>query len=315
VLHDRAKPRDPGAVVIREVGPRDGLQSVSADISTVDKVRLITELDQAGIGRMEVGSFVSRRAVPQMADTAEVVAATLGMRARREALVVSTRGARDALESGIEQLVVVVAASDRFSRANVRQSTEEALATAGEIVSLASGRASVVGDVATAFGCAYDGAVALDRVVSVAVSMRSLGIDEITLCDTNGYAAPADVGRLVSAVAGEIGSAATVGLHFHNTRGLGLANVWAGLEAGVRLFDASVGGIGGCPFSPGATGNIATEDLVHLLEVSGFATGVDLDRLTSTARWLEGVLGVALPGQVMRAGPRWITRQRHAESA
>jgi len=306
-------PHDTGPVVIRDVGPRDGLQSIGANIATDDKVRLVTELDQAGIKRLEIGSFVSRRAVPQMADTAEVVAATAGVRARREVLVVNTRGAHDALQSGVEQLVVVVAASDRFSRANVRQSTAEALATAGEITSIAEGRALVVADIATAFGCAYEGAVSHHRVVTVAESLRSFGIDEITLCDTNGYAAPADVRRLVGVVAGEIG-AVTLGLHFHNTRGLGLANVCAGLDAGVRLFDASVGGIGGCRFSPGATGNIATEDLVHLLEISGLATGIDLDRLTATARWLEGVLGFPLPGQVMRAGPRW-SHPRQSEPA
>ena len=219
------------------------------------------------------------------------------------------------MESGVEQLVVVVAASDRFSRANVRRSTNEALATAREIVSLADGRAHVVADVATAFGCAYEGAVSHHRVVTLATSLCSFGIDEITLCDTNGYAAPADVRRLVSVVAGEVGAATRLGLHFHDTRGLGMANVWAGLEAGVRLFDASVGGIGGCPFSPGATGNIATEDLVHLLEISGLPTGIDLDRLTATARWLEGVLDFRLPGQVMRAGPRWNTHPWQSESA
>jgi hydroxymethylglutaryl-CoA lyase len=205
-----------------------------------------------------------------------------------------------------------VAASDSFSRANVRSSTAEALDEAGRIVEAARAKGiDVVADIATAFGCAYEGPVETERIVAVAHHLRSLGVMEITLADTTGMAAPAEVPRAVDAVRAAVGDDVVIGLHFHNTRGLGLANVCAGLDAGVRLFDSSIGGLGGCPFSPGATGNVSSEDLVHLLTIMGLRTGIDLDRLIGVSSWLERTLGITLPSQVLRSGPRWLSKGVH----
>jgi hydroxymethylglutaryl-CoA lyase len=296
-------------ITVREVGARDGLQSLSLSIPTADKVTLVRGLADAGVSRAEVGSFVGARAVPQMADSAAVFAGVTDIALVKEALVVRAARVAEAAAAGADVVVLVVAASDSFSRANVRSSTSEALVEAGRIVEAARAEGiDVVADVATAFGCAYEGSVATERVVAVARHLRSLGVMEITLADTAGMAAPADVRRGVDAVQAAVGDDVVIGLHFHNTRGLGLANVCAGLDAGVRLFDASVGGLGGCPFSPGATGNISSEDLVHLLTIMGLRTGIDLDRLIDVSSWLERTLGVALPSQVLRAGPRWLTK-------
>lgn len=298
-------------VTVREVGPRDGLQSLSTIVPLDAKVRLIRTLSAAGVVRIEAGSFVSPKAVPQMADSAAVFSSTEDLTGvSLEALVVDRRGALRALDAGVSYLVVVAAASDRFSSANVKMTTDQAIAEIAGIAEIAAARGTrVVADIATAFGCAYLGVVPIDRVADVAASLHTLGIDELTLADTTGMATPPDVGTVVDAVRDRCPDA-TIGLHFHNTRGLGLANVWAGIGAGVRLFDSSIGGIGGCPFSPGATGNVATEDLVHLLEATGHNTGIDLDRLIAVGLQLERELGFSLPGQLLRSSPRWITKER-----
>lgn len=298
-------------VTVREVGPRDGLQSLSTIVPLDAKVRLIRTLSAAGVVRIEAGSFVSPKAVPQMADSAEVFGSIDDLTGvSMEALVVDRRGALRALDAGVSCLVVVAAASDRFSLANVRMTTDQAIAEIAGIAEIAAARSTrVVADIATAFGCAYQGVLPIDRVADVAASLHALGIDELTLADTTGVATPPEVGTVVDAVRDRCPDA-TIGLHFHNTRGLGLANVWAGVGAGVRLFDSSVGGIGGCPFSPGATGNIATEDLVHLLEATGHNTGIDLERLIAVGLQLERELGFSLPGQLLRSSPRWITKGR-----
>jgi hydroxymethylglutaryl-CoA lyase len=298
-------------VTVREVGPRDGLQSLSAIVPLDTKVRLVRTLSAAGVVRIEAGSFVSPRAVPQMADSADVFGATDDLTGVSiEALVVDRRGALRAVDAGVSCLVVVAAASDRFSMANVKMTTDQAIAEIAAITEIATAHSTrVVADIATAFGCAYQGVVPVDRIADVAASMHTFGVDELTLADTTGMATPPDVGTVVDAVRDRCPDA-TIGLHFHNTRGLGLANVWAGIEAGVRLFDSSIGGIGGCPFSPGATGNVATEDLVHLLEATGHTTGIDLERLISVGLELERELGIALPGQLLRSRPRWLTKER-----
>jgi hydroxymethylglutaryl-CoA lyase len=296
-------------IIVREVGARDGLQSLALSIPTADKVALVRGLADAGVPRAEVGSFVGARAVPQMADSAAVFAGVTDLAVVKEALVVRAARVAEAAAAGANAVVLVVAASDSFSRANVRASTAEALDEAGRIVEAArTKRIDVVADIATAFGCAYEGPVATERVVAVAHHLRSLGVMEITLADTTGMAAPAEVRPAVDAVRAAVGDDVVIGLHFHNTRGLGLANVCAGLDAGVRLFDSSVGGLGGCPFSPGATGNISSEDLVHLLTIMGLRTGIDLDRMIEVSSRLERTLGVQLPSQVLRAGPRWLTK-------
>ncbi len=289
-------------VSIRDVGPRDGLQSVAASPAAAVKATLVSRLAAAGIPRIEAGSFVSPTAVLQMADSDEVFSNV----ERRpgsalEALVLDERGTRRAIEARPDALVTVVAASDTFSRRNVRRSTREALDTAINIRALAqqAGLDTVV-DIATSFGCAYEGPVPVARVASVAWDLARAGFTEITLADTTGMATPTAVTRVVAAVVAQVGPDVRIGLHFHNTRGLGLVNVMSGLDAGVRLFDASIGGIGGCPFSPGATGNICTEDLVNLLHSLRLETGTDLPALVGAARWLEGELGFALPGQLMR---------------
>ena len=293
-------------VLVRDVGPRDGIQSLPLPAVPLDvKRRLVEGLAAAGLARIEAGSFVSPRAVPQMADSAPLfewpsTSATL------EAVVVNERGAKAAADAGAQVLVGVVAVSDAFSHRNVGQSTADAIAELGRIASVALDRSiPVTVDLATAFGCAYTGRVPVDDVTRVAATVAEFGVDEITLADTIGAAAPNDITEAVAAVGDRVGDDVAVGLHLHDTRGLGLANVCAGLDAGVRRFDASVGGLGGCPFSPGATGNICTEDLGHLLHALGYEAGVDLDALIDVSSTLAADLGVTLPSHLLRAGPRF----------
>jgi len=292
-------------VLVRDVGPRDGIQSLPLPAVALDvKQRLVEGLAAAGLARIEAGSFVSPRAVPQMADSAALFERPLDSSV--EALVVNERGAKAAADAGAQVLVGVVAVSDAFSHRNVGQSTAEAIAELERIASVARDRAiPVTVDLATAFGCAYTGRVSPADVARVAAAVAEFGVEEITLADTIGAAAPNDITDVVEVVRDRVGGDIAVGLHLHDTRGLGLANVCAGLDAGVRRFDASVGGLGGCPFSPGATGNICTEDVVHLLEAMGFGTGVDLDALLAVSAALEADLGITLPSHLLRAGPRF----------
>jgi hydroxymethylglutaryl-CoA lyase len=292
-------------VVVREVGPRDGLQSLSKAPAAPARVALVRALAHAGVTRIEAGAFVSPRAVPAMADSPAVFAACQDLApARVEALVMNETGALRALEARADALVCVVSTSETFSQRNVRMSVDEALAVAGRIAVLGQEAGiTVVADIATAFGCGYEGLVPDEAVVRVAAALADAGIEELTLADTTGMAFPQAVARTVAAVRGSVPSTTTLGLHFHNTRGLGLVNVQAGLEAGIRLFDASIGGLGGCPFSPGATGNVCTEDLVHLLHLLGLSTGIDLAALVRVAHDAEQSVGFELPGQLLRSGP------------
>jgi hydroxymethylglutaryl-CoA lyase len=239
-----------------------------------------------------------------MSDSAALFERLLG--ASLEALVVNERGATAAVDAGARVLVGVVAVSDAFSHRNVGQSTADAIVELGRIASVAHDRGvAVTVDLATAFGCAYTGRVAVDDVVRVSEAVADLGVEEITLADTIGAAAPNDITEVVATVTKAVGGGVAVGLHLHDTRGLALANACAGLDAGVRRFDASVGGLGGCPFSPGATGNVCTEDLVHLLHALGVETGIDLDALVAVSATLEEDLGFTLPSHLLRAGPRF----------
>jgi hydroxymethylglutaryl-CoA lyase len=292
----------PAWISVREVGPRDGLQNEDP-IPTESKVRLIDTLSLTGVGRIEAVSFVHPKAIPQMADADEVwTRITRRPAVRYSALVPNLRGAERALDRGFTEIEVVVSASDTHNRRNVNRSTAESLEDIGRIVALAHARgATCEVIVATAFGCPYEGDVPVERVLSVVDQALAAAADTVSYGDTTGMGTPTRVTRLV----GETRSAhpeLPLGLHFHNTRGTGLANVLAALELGVADFDASVGGLGGCPYAPRATGNIATEDLVYLLEGEGFETGVDLDALIEIAEWLDGLLGRRLEGQVYRAG-------------
>ena len=294
----------PQRLSLREVGPRDGLQN-EAPVPTADKVALIEALSRTGVERIEAVSFVHPKAIPQMADAAEVWAA-VERRAgvRSSAVVPNLTGARRALDAGCTEIEVVVSASDTHNRKNLNRSTEESLddiAAMMEVVHSRGATCQVI--VSTAWGCPYEGDVPVDRVLAVAGRALRDGADGLSYGDTTGMATPSRVTRLV----GETRMAnpgVPLNLHFHNTRGTGLANVLAALQLGVGDFDASVGGLGGCPYAPGATGNIATEELVHMVEDLGVATGVDLEAMIEVAAQAERIVGRTLPSQVLRAGPR-----------
>ena len=292
----------PARVLVTDVSPRDGLQSEPAFVPTATKIALVEALAATGLGRIEVTSFVHPKAVPQMAD-AEAVLTGITRRpgVRYSALVPNARGAERALAARADELNVTVAATDTFSQRNVRMTVAESAAACGEVVRLAAG-VPVVGTVSVAFGCPYEGDVAPACVLDLVARLADLGVSELTLADTIGVANPRQVAELVAAVRARW-PALPVGLHFHDTRGLGLANVLAGLQAGVDRYDASAAGIGACPFAPGATGNICTEDLVYLLEGLGIASGVDLAALIAAAAQVRDAVGHAVPSHMLRAGP------------
>jgi len=294
----------PERLSLREVGPRDGLQNEDP-VPTEAKIALIDALSQTGVSRIEAVSFVHPKAIPQMADAAEVWAGIArNPSVRYSALVPNLVGAQRALDAGFTEIEVVVSASDTHNRKNVNRSTDESLDDIARIIDLVHARgATVQAIVSTAWGCPYEGEVPVERVLSVAARTVRDGADGLSYGDTTGMATPTRVTRLV----GETRSALPdvgLNLHFHNTRGAGLANVLAALQLGVSDFDASVGGLGGCPYAPGATGNIATEELVHMVEDMGVATGVNLEAMIHAAGEAERIVGRTLPSQVLRAGPR-----------
>jgi hydroxymethylglutaryl-CoA lyase len=294
----------PASISLREVGPRDGLQN-EAPVPTAAKVALIDALSRTGVGRIEAVSFVHPKAIPQMADADDVWSQIKrSAEVRYSALVPNMRGAERALASGFGEIEVVVSASDTHNRKNVNRSTAESLDDIAMVIKTAhDAGASCQVIVSTAWGCPYEGDVPEARVVEVARRAVRDGADGISFGDTTGMATPSRVQRLV----GEFRSAYPemgLNLHFHNTRGTGLANVLTALELGVADFDASVGGLGGCPYAPGATGNIATEELVHMVEDMGVATGIDLESMIEAAAEAERIVGRTLPSQVLRAGPR-----------
>ena len=291
-----------------EVGARDGLQNEAAVIGTSDKLTLITRLLDAGVKRIEVASFVNPARVPQMADGEAVIA---GLPDRKDVgyigLCLNKRGVLRAIASrehgrGVDEAGCVVVASDSFGQRNQGQTIAEGIAENHAMLRLAA-EAGLVPQVtiSAAFGCPFEGAVPPARVITIARDMAEAGAVEIALADTIGVAVPAQVADLFGAVAAAV-PGVRLRAHFHDTRGTGIANAWAAYQAGVRVLDASLGGLGGCPFAPAATGNIATEDLVYMLERSGIATGVDLDRAIAVNAWFAGVLGKALPSSVAKAG-------------
>jgi len=290
-------------IEIVEVGPRDGLQNESVLFSTQQKLAFIERAIQAGVRRIEVASFVNPKLVPQMAD-AEAVSA--GLVPRDDViyigLVLNKRGALRAIEAGLDELGAVCAASDGFATRNQGQTSDESLAMCCEVVRLArqEGRRGQI-TISTAFGCPFDGEVDPQRVVDMAKTAAAAEPVEVAIADTIGVAGPRDVAELVARVKAAI-APLPVRVHFHNTRNTGLANVWAAVNAGAATVDASLGGLGGCPFAPRATGNVPTEDVIYMLERSGYHTGLDIDRVIETAAWLAGEMGRELPGMLSKAG-------------
>jgi len=286
-------------ILISEVGPRDGLQSIATVMPLEAKKAWIDAEAAAGVTEIEVGSFVPAKLLPQLADTAEVAryARTIpGLTVA--ALVPNLRGAEAAVEAGVHKITLPLSVSETHSLKNVRrthaQMLEEARAIAAMIAALpAERRPRFEGGLSTAFGCTLEGHVPPARVIALAEALMQAGCDEVGLADTSGYANPAQVRDLVRQVHAAVGRHALSGLHLHNTRGLGLANVIAGLEVGITTFDSSLGGLGGCPFAPGASGNIVTEDLVFMLEAMGLRTGIDLPKLLR----VRAILREALPGE------------------
>jgi len=296
----------PAHATVVEVGMRDGLQSEADVIPLADKLALTRALIAAGIRHFEISSFVSPRAVPQLADAAELVAALAGERRNLElsALVPNPRGAARAAEAGVDTMVVFVSASESHNQKNVNRSVADSLDGFREVCRIAGQHGiPVAGAIATAFGCPFEGEVPISRVVDIARSFRDLGMSVLTLGDTTGMATPPLVRERVMALR-EAVPELPISLHFHNTRGIAMANVLAGLELGVERYESAIGGLGGCPFAPGATGNAATEDLVYLLAECGVETGVDLDRLIDASKLAARTVGHDLPAQVSKAGPR-----------
>jgi hydroxymethylglutaryl-CoA lyase len=293
----------PAAVEIVEVSPRDGLQDEQTRLSTASKIELIERSMAAGVRRIEAVSFVRPDRVPAMADAEEVVAGVTRRAGVRVAgLVLNRRGLERALAAAVDEINVVVLVTETFSRRNQGLGVDEALSMwAGVAAAARSAGVPASVTLAAAFGCPYEGMVDPGKVRDVAQRVAEAGPFEIALADTIGCGVPPEVAGLVRLVAQDTGL--PVRVHLHNSRNTGFANAVAAVSAGAATVDASIGGIGGCPFAPGATGNIATEDLVHLLDRMGIVTGLDLDVLLDTSHWLAGALGHALPGQVARAGP------------
>ena len=286
-------------ILVSEVGPRDGLQSIKSIMPLAAKKAWISALAASGLREIEVGSFVPAQVLPQLADTAEVVAHALTIPNLTVAVLVpNLRGAEAAVRAGAHKLTIPFSASETHSLKNVRRTHAQMFDEVRGIVALlavqpAKTRPKLEGGLSTAFGCTYEGVVPADKVVALAEQLVSAGCDEVGLADSVGFANPAQVRDLVVRVRAVTGKQRFAGLHLHNTRGLGLANVVAGLEVEVDTFDSSMGGIGGCPFAPGATGNIVTEDLVFMLEAMGLHTGIDFEKLMAA----RTILAAAVPGE------------------
>lgn len=287
------------SVLISEVGPRDGLQNVKAIMPTAAKKAWIAAEAAAGVREIEVGSFVPAKVLPQLADTAEIVAFARTIPGLKVAVLVpNARGAADAIAAGAHKLTLPLSVSETHSLKNLRRTHAQVIDEARQIAGLIADlpewkRPHFEGSLSTVFGCTLEGAVPDAQIARLAEELMSAGCDEVGLSDTTGYADPTAVRHLVKLVRGVVGGAALTGIHLHNTRGLGLANVLAALECGLDTIDASLGGLGGCPFAPGASGNIVTEDLAFMLEAMGLDTGIDLEALFQVRR----IVAEALPGE------------------
>ena len=292
-------------VLVTEVGTRDGLQSEKPFIPTEIKAGLINALIDAGVKSFEATSFVSPRAVPQLADASEVMA-LIHRRpgVRLTALVPNARGAERAAAAHVHMMACFVSASETHTKANLNKTIDAALKDFAEMAPIAKQYGIPLrGAIATAFGCPFEGDVSLDNILKITEAYIADGARHISLGDTTGMATPPVVTKTVEAIQSRFPEA-MISLHFHNTRGIGLANVMNGLALGIREYESSFGGLGGCPFAPGATGNICTEDLVYLLHECGYETGIDLEALAAIARRVQDVMQRELPGQYMKSGPR-----------
>ena len=292
----------PGAVTLVEVGPRDGLQNEAEIIATADKIAFIDRLSAAGFAAIEVGAFVSPKWVPQMGDAAEVFAGIQHRNGTRySALVPNLAGLERAHSAGVADVAIFAAASEAFSRKNINQSIKDSLATYRDVCERALALdMRVRGYLSTSFGCPFEGAVDPQRVAEVAAELFAMGVYEVAVSDTIGIAHPGQVPIVVDAVAARM-PLERIALHFHDTRGTALANVLAALHLGITTFDSSAGGLGGCPYAPGATGNLATEDLVYMLDGLGITTGVDLGAVVETSTFIEPRVGHPLASRYYRA--------------
>jgi hydroxymethylglutaryl-CoA lyase len=289
-----------------EVVTRDGFQMEPQFVPTDTKAALIDALSECGYAKIEATSFTSAKAIPMLRDAEEVMG-----RIRRvpgveyAVLVPNLRGAERALESRADELNLVMSASESHNQANLRMVRQQSIAALSEVIRVVEGRAAINVSLSTAFGCPMEGHVPAGEVVGLAERFAGLGVRGITVCDTTGMAHPGQVSVMCETLQQRLPSSLQLTLHFHNTRGMGLANVLAAVQSGIVRFDGSLGGLGGCPYAPGACGNIASEDAIHMLKAMGHDVGVDLDRLLGIARRLPTIVGHEVPAQVSKAGPLW----------
>ena len=295
-------------VKITEVGPRDGFQSEKTILKTEDKIDVINHLIDAGYQRIEVSSFVSPKAIPQLADAETILnKVKRNSKSTLAALVPNAKGALRAVEAKLDEIVVFLSASESHNKKNVNRTVKESLQGFKEIADIAGkNNIPVQGDIATAFGCPFEGNVSSKKLVDISKEYKLMGFKGVTLGDTTGMATPPVVTDAINAIRDNVPDF-EITLHFHNTRGVGLANVMTGLNQGISDYESCFGGMGGCPFAPNATGNICSEDLIYLLHEMGIETGIDLDQLINIAKKVESLVGHKLPGQVMRAGPRLLS--------
>lgn len=290
-------------IVVTEVGPRDGLQNEPETLAPTERLEFIRLLVAAGLKRIEAVSFVNPGRIPQMAGAEEIVAGLPDTPdVRFSGLALNGRGIERALATRIDAVHCTVAVSDAFNERNAGRSTNASVDSLAGAIRAASKERTFVAILGTAFGCPYQGVVEPSRVMEVAGALLDAGCTELTLADTTGVAVPSQVRSLVKAVRKQFGTDLILGLHFHNTRGLGLANAYAGALEGVSYFDSSVAGVGGCPFAPKAVGNVCTEDMVNMFEGNGWSTGLSINRLLAASRWLERRLDRTLPGMLMKVG-------------
>lgn len=289
-------------IEICEVGPRDGLQNEKKILSTEQKVELIERLIQSGIKKIEAVSFVNPKVVPQMADAEEVMKSVPKVEGVTYAgLVLSRSGMERALNTSVDSIHIVTTLSDEFNMRNARRTVDQAVTELTAVVQDGvSANKEVIAVLGTAFGCPFSGDVPRQKIIDVSEAFLESGVSGITLADTTGLANPIQVSEIVTEFRNHFGDDIKFGLHFHNTRGLGLANVFAGYQAGARIFDSSIGGLGGCPFAPKAVGNVCTEDMVNMFEEMSVNTGTNLETLVETAQWLEKEMGRTLDGMMMK---------------
>ena len=297
-----SRPRLPARVTVVEVGPRDGLQNEAATIPTATKIAFVDALADAGLPVIEIAAFVNPARVPQMGDAAEVAR---GIRRRPEtrytALVPNLRGLAAARQSGMTEIAVFAAASETFSQRNINQSIEASLSAYAAVIQEAQAQGiRVRGYLSTAFGCPFEGAVPPARVVELTERLLEMGASEVAVSDTIGVATPGQVAGMVDALATRV-PLQSIALHLHDTRGTALANVFGALECGITTFDASAGGLGGCPFAPGAAGNLSTEDLIYMLHGLGIETGVNLEAVVGASRLIATAVGRPLPSRYLQA--------------